>query len=360
MHTGVVGTVGVIEGLYIESVITSLASIEESVAAISYLEGVCVCIRSALGCATYGTGLCCDTRRNGVRVTGSCNSLLSLKNYLTYRTLLTSGKTGCSTSRSSRCESFLGMTCRISEVTVFELVTVSVITSVNGVTAFSTCGRYNVSCNKVTIVEVGATYCTYVVLIKGMSGSCINYVLGVEYLATNGAVGNYIVRTCVYTVGSNNVFISGSFGVTESCAFGKATSGTGLGSFTGSGCPNVLMLLKEPLAALLSAEVNVVKREAGAGSSPTAHVEAVDIKVLDRLACAVVSEVKSVGVAEVAVDVVANLKSVISHLDEHLNVYELVTGNGSEYVGGNGLTVDVEGAVTVRLYRKNVNGVTVP
>ena len=133
-----------------------------------------------------------------------------------------------------------------------------------------------------------------------------------------------------------------------------------LSSFAISVCPNVLMLVELPSLVCLSAEVDIIKREAGTGSGPTAHVEAVDIKVLYRLTCAIVSEVMCVSVAELAVDVIADLECVVSHLQEHLNVNNLVTGNGSKYVTGYGLTVDVEGAVTIRFYSKNVNRVAVP
>ena len=147
-------------------------------------------------------------------------------------------------------------------------------------------------------MEVGATYLTYVIFVKVVTGSFVNYVLGTGYLTTSGTVGLYVVRTAVYTVGSNNVNVSGCLGMTKSgrTFVNKAASGTVLSVLAVSLCPNVLVLVEEPLALLLCAEVDVVKCEAGTCIGIAAHIEAVDIKVLNGLACD--GECRLISVAE--------------------------------------------------------------
>ena len=330
-HTVIVSTVEVVEGLYVEVVITYGTRVGKLAIFVSRGELMSVSVGLTLSSTAYGTGLCCCTGRSGVGVTESLTLSVS-----TYGTGLRCG-TGCSVH---------SMTCRISEVTVLELGTTGMITSVNGVTAISTCGRYNLSCYKVTFMEVNATYGTYVIFVGLVSESCIFYVLGVKYLITYGTVGLYVVRTAVYTVGSNNVSVSGCLGMTERIAFGLAASGAVLRSFAISVYPSVLVLIEEPLGILSIAKVYVIKSEAGAGIGPTADVTAVDVKVLDAHRSVGILEISGVYVAEFTVDVVADGEETLSvDLHEHLNVYPLVSVNGSKGVASHRVAIYSVGAV---------------
>ena len=281
MHTVVVGTVGVVEGVYYELVATYGARVSKSVVCVSGGEVMSVRIGSTLNVATYSTLSCYCASRSGVVVTLSCNGLLSLENFLTYGTLLTSGKTCCGTGRSYCCDSFLGVTGSFSGLTMLASAT---STSVNGVTVLGTCGRNNLTLYVLTNVLCCATSGARAVY-EVVSESLVNYVLCVKYLVTGFTVSNYVMRTVSDTRVSNFVLSSGFFVVTESFALSKAASGTVLSVFAISICPNVLVLVEEPLALLLCAEVDVVKCEAGTCIGIATHVEAVDIKVLNGLAC---------------------------------------------------------------------------
>ena len=348
VHTVVVGTVGVIEGFYYEAVVTYRTVVGKSRTGVVSGDVMSYVAGSALNVATYSTSRCYCTSGSSIGVTESRTLSMS-----TCGTGLGSG-----TGRSLH-----GVTCRISEVTVLELGTSGMITFVNGVTAHSTCGSDNLSCNKVTFVEVNATYGTYVVIVGLVSERCIFYVLGVKYLLTYGTVGFYVVRTAVYTVGSNNVNVSGCFGVAESgrTFVNKSTSGAVLSVFAISVYPSVLVLVEEPLRVLLVTEEHIINCEAGTGSGPTTHIEVVDVEVQDGLLSLGVKKVVSIGVYERVVDVVADGKNaILVDLDEHLDVNPISTINGSEYVGGYVITGNFEGTVAVRRDAKDVKGVSAP
>ena len=455
VHTVVVGTVGVVEGLNVEVVITSSTLISEVGTVKCYGESMSGCVGSTLSSATYGTGLCCCAGRSGVGVTGLGNSLecgvitsgasyvrlmailgtggsislvrnlsvtesgiynfLLFGNHLaTYRTvnyavvltcrstcgksyilsyccglgvtkcgnyflcggelttngtLLTCGKTGSGTSSGSACyRSTAGIyvitvkasaTVVTNEVGVFILMSGSLDRSLSyesrSLTAFSgtdlTVGK---TCLGTGCGSTGNG------LLK-VAKSCISNSLSAEFLITYGTVGDYFVVTCVYTVRSYDVFILGCIGVAERRAFGESTCGTMLSFLTGSVCPCVSVLFEEPLGVLLVTEVHVVDCETGAGSSPTTHIEVVDIEVQDRLLSLGVKKVVSIGVYERVVDVVADGKNAFSvDLDEHLDVNPISAINGSEYVGGYVITGNFEGTVAVRHDTKDVKGVSAP